>query len=188
MRKITIELLRLGEEPILAGRLSGRRAFVEALGQVPTEQASVLIVLNFAGIELATSSFLNEMVLPLREHLRLRRPAGYVMVANLNQQVHEEFEELLRRSGDALLVASDITLSVDLVGNLDQKLQETFDLVRSKTEATASELYSETGDAGIGPTGWNNRLSALASKSLLYETTEGRTKRYRILDGEYDGR
>jgi hypothetical protein len=184
MSEVKIPILRPHDEPVLAGRLNGRRAFVRILEELPPVNVPTVLILDFCDVELATSSFLSEAVLPLRDHLRLRRPPVYVVVANPSEKVREEFEELLNRSGEALLTcASSATGEIahsELMGKLDPKLLETFDLVQRKGETSAVELHADSDESGgIGPTAWNNRLAALASKSLLIETSHGRTKKYR---------
>jgi hypothetical protein len=170
-------------EPILAGRLSGKRAFLQTLEQLPEISAPTLVLLDFDRIELATSSFLSEAIFPLRDHLRLRRFPGYVVVANLCENVREEIEELVRRVGDAVLTCAldrDGNISdVQLCGRLDQKLQETLDLVNSKGVTTAVELHAASHSDSVGVTAWNNRLTVLSAKSLVVEEQQGRTKKYR---------
>jgi hypothetical protein len=184
MKTITLTMLRPGVDPILAGRLSGQRAFVAALEQFPELTEPALVLLDFRGVDLATSSYLSEVLVPLRDHLRLRRQPGYAVAANLNERVREEIEEMLRRSGDAFLTCvADGTggiTEVQLCGRLDEKLQETLKLVSSKRETTAAQLYEETRSVdSVGATAWNNRLASLAAKSLVVEITQGRTKKYR---------
>ena len=183
MKLVCIRLGRLGVEPILAGRLAGKRMFVDALQEMPLMSEAAIVLLDFAGIELATSSFLSELLIPLRDHLRLRRPPGYVVAANANGKVREEMDELLSRIGDALLVCDSADTKISnlaLVGNLDPKLSETLELVRRKGETSAVELHGEFADSeAIGPTAWNNRLAALANKSLVIEIPQGRSKKYR---------
>jgi hypothetical protein len=134
-------------------------------------------------VELATASFLSEAVLPLRDHLRFRRPPAYVVVANLAARVAEEFDELLIRMGDAMLAcelaANGDIAHVRLMGKLEEKLLETFNLIRQRGAASAVELHAESRESErIGPTAWNNRLSVLTSKSLVMEIAQGRTKKY----------
>jgi len=184
MNIITFPMLRPGVDPILAGRLSGQRAFVAALEQFPELTEPSLVLLDFSGVELATSSYLSEVLAPLRDHLRLRRQPGYAVAANLSEKVREEIEEMLRRSGDAFLTcatdkAGQIT-DVQLCGNLDEKLQETLKLVSRKRETTAAQLHEESRAVDtVGATAWNNRLASLAAKSLVVEILQGRTKKYR---------
>ena len=143
-----------------------------------------LVLLDFRNVDLATSSFLSEVVLPLRDHLRLRHPPGYAVAANLSETVREEVEEMLRRSGDALLTcttnAAGHISEVQLCGKLEDKLQETLSLVSRKRETTAAQLHEESREVdAVGATAWNNRLASLAAKSLVVEVLQGRTKKYR---------
>jgi hypothetical protein len=184
MKIIMLPMLRPGEEPILAGRLTGKRAFVAALEQFPVIAEPALVLLDFRGVGLATSSYLSEVLLPLRDHLRLRRYPGYAIVANLSDKVREEIEEMLRRSGDALLTCSTDAAGhisdVELCGKLEDKLQETLSLVSRKRETTAAQLHEESRAVdAVGATAWNNRLASLAAKSLVVEVLQGRTKKYR---------
>ncbi len=168
MKTVTLPMLRPGVDPILAGRLSGKRAFVATLEQFPELAEPALVVLDFTGVDLATSSYLSEVLVPLRDHLRLRRQPGYAVAANLSEKVREEIEEQLRRSGDAFLTCTD------------EKLQETLLLVSRKRETTAAQLYEESRTIDmVGATAWNNRLASLAAKSLVVEILQGRTKKYR---------
>ncbi|NJO33858.1 MAG: hypothetical protein HC869_12650 [Rhodospirillales bacterium] len=43
---------------------------------------------------------------------------------------------------------------------------------------TAPELAARFSHQGIGPTAWNNRLSALATKGLLVERKQGKSKSF----------
>lgn len=182
MTIVTIPVLYPDEEPVVAGRLSGRRFVVRVLEQLAVGGAS-LVVLDFARVEIATSSFLGEAVLELRDHLRMRRVATYLAVANLGASVREEMEDLLGRAGDALVMCSSAaggtTSGAELIGHLDGKLLETFEMVRNLGEASAVDLHAASASSGVGPTAWNNRLSTLAAKGLLVEQATGRTKKYR---------
>ena len=148
MNRLTIPMLRPGAEPVLAGRLAGKRAFLSALEQLPEMAEPTLVLLDFRDVALATSSYLSEAVLTLRDHLQLRRHPGYVVSVNLSDNVREEIEEMLRRSGDALITCATETngliRDVQLCGKLDIKLQETLALVSRKGETTAVELHAKS--------------------------------------------
>lgn len=186
MKFVTVKIWQPTDEPYLAGRIDGRRALVRLLEAVPQERDTLLVIVDFLGVELATSSFLSESVLRLRDHLRLGGVATYLAVANLSELVAEEFDDLLRRAGDALVAcemgADDQPVNGRLIGRLDPKLAETLELLAAKGEASAVDLHG-VGDRGIGPTAWNNRLSSLAAKSLVEEIPSGRSKKYRPLLG-----
>lgn len=175
-------MLRPDEEPTLAGRLCGKRALVRFLEGLPPLADPAVVALDFKGVALATSSFLDEAVLHFRDHLRLGRTPASLIVANLGDGVEEELDDLLIRASDALLSCklsdhSEVS-DVRLLGNLEPKLKETFDLVNKKGEASATELHTESDDP-IKATAWNNRLNALVAKSLLIEIPLGRAKKYR---------
>lgn len=186
MNTITIPMLRPEAQPVLAGRLDGKRAFARTLEALPTIAAPTLVVLDFNGAEIATSSFLDEAVIRCRDHLRLGRSPAYLMVANLNTQIEEELHDLLVRASDAMV---SCTISGNghigdkkMLGALEPKLSETLELVKQKGGASAVQLHDEADDAEkkIGPTAWNNRLSSLAAKGLVVEVVQpGRTKKYR---------
>jgi hypothetical protein len=72
-----------------------------------------LVLLDFTGVDLAASSYLGEVLVPLRDHLRLRRQPGYAVAANPEEKVREEIEEMLRRSGDTFL-----TCATDAAGEI----------------------------------------------------------------------
>lgn len=184
MLPIILPMVIPGAEPVLAGRLDGKRAFARLLEALPALQEPAIVILDFRSASLATSSYLSEAVLALRDHLRLRRVPAYTVVANLNEKVREEFDELLGRAYDAFL-ACDLSeggqvSNPQLIGYLEPKLRQIFDLARSKGEVGATDLHAEAGEAPrVGPTAWNNRLNALAEKGLLMEFSAGRAKRYR---------
>jgi hypothetical protein len=184
MNTVRLPLLPSGSEPVLAGRLSGQRGFVAALEQLPEFDGPALVALDFSGVDLATSSYLSAVLIPLRDHLRLRHQPGYAVAANLGEQVREEVDEMLRRAGEVFLVctidAGDRISDVDLCGKLDDKLEETLKLVSRKQETTAAQLHEESRETDpVGATAWNNRLASLAAKSLVVEILQGRTKKYR---------
>lgn len=186
MNTITIPMLRPDAQPILAGRLDGKRALARTLESLPNITTPTLVILDFKGVELATSSFLDEAAIRCRDHLRLGRSPAYLMVANLNTQIEEELHDLLVRSSDAMvsctMSGNGHTENKKMLGSLEPKLNETLELVKQKGGASAVQLHEEADETEkkIGPTAWNNRLSSLAAKGLLVEVVQsGRTKTYR---------
>ncbi len=170
---------------MLAGKLDGKRMFLRNLEALPAIEEPTMVIVDFHGIELATSSFLTEAIIRLRDHLRLGRSAAYLIVANLSEKVGEELNDLLARAKDAMIACalSPVGAISDpvLLGALEAKLNDTFRMVKEMGAASATDLHNEAGDEDIGPTAWNNRLATLASKSLVMEIQEGRTKKYKPL-------
>jgi hypothetical protein len=88
----------------------------------------------------------------------------------------------VRARGDVLwsceIDADDAVVSARLIGELDPAQRSTFDAAVELGAITASELAARFADQRIGPTAWNNRLSALATKGLLVERKQGKSKSF----------
>src|SRR6266436_4659102 len=145
MNIAAISVLKPNEEPILAGRLNGKRIFLRVLDELSALDGPATVILDFKPAEIATSSALSELVLPLRDHLRSRRPPAYVVVANLADKVAEELDDVLSRSGEAIPACNfskpkNIS-KARLFGRLDPNLLETFEMIRRKGETSAVELH-----------------------------------------------
>lgn len=170
---------------ICAGAVGGRELLSRLLALTTREpSAPEPVVLDFAAIDVATASFLRESVLAFRNIVRGRRSGFYPVLANLNELIREELQDLLQARSEAILSGEvdsqgHIT-SLKLLGRLDSKQQRIFDLVLERRELDARQLQREFGDSeGVKQTAWNNRLSALAMAGLVVELSEGRNKRYR---------
>ena len=180
---------------VLAGAPNGRRASAKMLEIASREPATVEpLYLDFAGIEIATASFLREAVLVFRDTIRMRRSNFYPIVANANQLIVDELMILVTPNRDALMTcclsADGIASEAALVGDLDPKQRLTFDLVNQRNETDASELMRLYGaEEDVRQTAWNNRLAALSALGLVFELSQGRAKRYRALftQGANDG-
>lgn len=178
---------------ILAGSLDGQRVQHELLKACSGERDNPeLVLLDFSKVELATASFLREGVVEFRDIIRRRRSNHYPVVANANDAVLEELEELLRMRGGAIMTcrsAPDGSIaSVEVLGSLDPKQQMTFELVQAQGETAANELMRAHGasEQTRYATAWNNRLANLAALGLVMEVSQGRTKKYRALFKESD--
>ncbi|HWO42067.1 MAG TPA: hypothetical protein VNO43_09715 [Candidatus Eisenbacteria bacterium] len=177
------------EGPVLAGAITGRKFFTKLLDATANEPPTPEpLFLDFAGVDVATASFLRESVLAFRKTIRARRSNFYPIIANVNKVVLDEIAVLLGPRGDALIICSldekGEPYASRLLGALDPKQRITFDLVQKleETEETnAAELYKDHEKDKIEQTAWNNRLSALAALGLIVELSYGRSKRYRPL-------
>ena len=182
-----IRMLDFEENDVFAGALAGRKALgflIERIGIEP--DAPEPVYLDFAGIEVATASYLRECVLGFRDIVRTRWTTYYPVVANATEAVTEELSVLLEQKRDVLMLCSldgdGVPHSRRLVGELEPKQRITFDLVNRLGEADAGELMSATKSSEtVGQTAWNNRLAMLSKLGLLMETSHGRAKRYRPL-------
>lgn len=169
-------------QTIFSGAMAGRRLLGALIAATPAVDAPTLLLLDFKGVEVATSSFLRESIIAFRDYARQSTPNIYPAVANLTVAVAEELEFFARARGDVLWNC-DLDLrgkikAARLIGNLDPAQLLTFDAVLESGSMSATDLAARFSDADIGPTAWNNRLSALASKGLLVEQRLGKSKSF----------
>jgi hypothetical protein len=169
-------------QTVLSGAIPGRRLLSALIAATPSADAPTLAFLDFTGVEVATASFLRESVIAFRDYARQALPNIYPVVANLPAAVAEELDFFVRARGDVLL-SCDLDSKGDvvtarLVGDLDPAQRATFDVVREVGAISAPELAARFADQHIGATAWNNRLSALASKGLLIERRQGKSKSF----------
>jgi hypothetical protein len=182
-----LKLRDLAEIPVLSGALNGRNMLGKLLESTATEPADPEpLFLDFTGIYVATSSFLRESVVALRDVIRGRHSKLYPVIANANEAVTEELLEVLRARGSVImtckLAADDTVTNGAPLGELDPKQGVTFKMVNDWGLTDAADLMRRYGEVeGIKQTAWNNRLSALAALGLIVELSEGRAKRYRRL-------
>jgi autonomous glycyl radical cofactor GrcA len=173
-------------DAVLAGSLEGRdflSRMIQRTGREPGEPEAVL--LDFSAIEIATSSFLREAVVRLRDMLRGRRSNFYPIIANANDAVTEELTMLLHDHGDALLSCTTNSkgqpVNVEPIGRMEGIQQRTFELIRERGEIGAVEARDLFPEETATVTAWNNRFAALAERGLVIELSRGRLKRYRAV-------
>ena len=189
---VIFNIKTLANTNILAGAGKGRQVLGLLLTEIKEPAMPEAVYLDFFEVEVATGSFLRESILGFRDAVRSRRSNIYPVIANPQDDVKDEFEEILRSRGDVMMMCSISTdgevLDVRLIGSdLDPKQRITFDLVSQYAETDASELrrisqqFSDLNEEKVGQTAWNNRLASLSSKGLVMEFTQGRSKRYKPL-------
>jgi hypothetical protein len=182
-----VKLRALADIPVLSGALNGRTMLGKLLELAAAEPAQPEpLFLDFAGVYVATSVYLRESVMALRDIIRGRHSMLYPVIANANETVREELLEVLKSRGSAVMACAlsgegEVTQAVPL-GELDPKQGVTFKIVHEGGLTDAADLMRKYGAAeGIKQTAWNNRLAALAALGLVVELSEGRAKRYRPL-------
>lgn len=176
MISIQVSTLVSGQA-VLAGAGAGAALLGKLISSRPQLTSPGVIVLDFAGIEVGTSSFLREGVLAFRDYCRATSNA-YPVVANLSELLREELTALLIQRGDALVCCdlSQSQISNPIVlGVLEAKQREILDLIADKESVNAPDLARQFSEEQVGPTAWNNRLSGLAKKSLLISRQSGRS-------------
>ena len=167
-------------QTVLSGAIAGRQLLSALIAATPSADAPTPLFLDFKGVEVATASFLRESVIAFRDYARQSLPNIYPAVANLNTAVAEELDFFVRARGDVLwgcdLDLQGKVIAARLIGDLDPAQRHTFNAVLESGATSAPELAARFADASIGPTAWNNRLSSLASKGLLVERRQGKSK------------
>ncbi len=180
MRHRLIDLT--GGRTVLSGALSGRKLLSLLIAATRTSDTPTPAFLDFDRVEVATASFLREAVIGFRDYARQSLLTVYPVVANLLPAVAEELDFFVRARGDALwsceLDGNDRVLGAQLIGDLDPAQRSTFEAVMEFGAITAPELAARFACQGIGPTAWNNRLAALATKGLLVERKQGKSKSF----------
>jgi len=172
---------------LLAGSIAGTRVFGDLVSKTLPPSKPEVCFFDFAGIEVATTSFLRDCMVAYRNHARSQWPAIYPVGANLTRETRDELEPWLTERGDAFVICNltdDGRVSDSrVIGQIDGKqlvaLQGVLVLGETDVSGLASHVKEE-----VAPTAWNNRLSALAAKGILIEISSGRSKRYRpVLEG-----
>ena len=177
-------LSKLSNKKVLAGSPEGRR-MREILSDLAKASDPGLFVIDFAQIDVATSSFVREAVVIFRNLTRAQRADLYPVVANLNAEVEEELTSVLLQMGDAIwlfdLSKMDVT-GHRLLGKIDPKLRETLDLIENGAGYDAATRWKTTNSTeSVGVTAWNNRLANLAKQGLAFESKVGKQKYYHPL-------
>lgn len=166
----------------LAGATDGTAWFQSARQRVDAAQPG-LYALDFAGIRIATVSWLREGALALCKYAAAMRPEIRFVATNLSQLVREELEVALDATG-SVLIAADLEPSFQprqpiLLGQLDPALRDTLRAVESRSEFDAT--FVSRAIPGVGVSAANNRLAALEAKGILTSERRGRSRLYRPL-------
>ena len=175
-----LTLKQHGGTDVLAGSIAGQKMLASLMAQTGRPDTSEVVYLDFAGISVATASFLRESVIGFRDYCRTCDPVLYCVVANASDTVLEELRMFLRERGDAFwcceLAQDEVVSHARILGKskLEDGQRIALDLVCERKSTTAPEL-SQLGEK-LGPTGWNNRLAALSARLLVRERRDGKLK------------
>lgn len=172
---------------VLAGSIDGQRVFGELVKDTVMPTSPEVCFLDFAGIDVATTSFLRDSVIAYRNHARSTWPFLYPVCANLAPRVKEELSSFLRDRADAFVACvledAERVSGVELLGLIEGKQRDALIGLLDLGESDAPGLREHAGE-DVAATAWNNRLVALAEKGILMEVSTGRNKRYRpVLEG-----
>ena len=174
-----IPVATLARSADLAGAADGVAWFQVARVRLDTAERG-LHAIDFAGIRLATVSWLREGVLALMKYAAAMRPDIVFIVANLGDLVREELAVALEATGTvgvaADLASDNRVRNPVLMGRLDPALNETLRAVRGQKEFDASFVSRALPHVGLSAA--NNRLAALQTRGILKSERRGRTRVY----------
>lgn len=181
-----LSIASLSEQaPVLSGAAEGRRVLADLIARTPNFREPAPLFLDFQGIKVATASFLRESVVFFRNHSRKSHSNIYPVLANLAVPISEELRFYANATNDVFLCCeideNNHSYDGHLIGKLDAAQEFTFEALKKCGPSTASHLAIRFKDQNIGPTAWSNRLSALASKGLLVEQKQGKSKIFRLV-------
>lgn len=177
-----------GQLAVLAGVARGRLMLADLIRWTAKHNPRGTFVLDFAGVEVGSTSFLRESVLAFRDYARAYQPELYPVVANLEDAVREEFNLLLEQRREAMLGCRVNALGVitdpEILGELEAGLEATLDVVRKSGAVTPAEILR---GANMKGPALSNRLATLVRLGLLEAISEGKRRAYRFVLAEAGG-
>jgi hypothetical protein len=189
-----------------SGAILGKH-HVSPLGQrLASASAGEIVVLDFAGIETATSSYLKSTALWLFNCGRLSatstptarredKPGAepfdvFPVILRPTPEVEDGLDEVFGRRFLPCLIAdglkSDGLVAVRMVGELEETLKRTLSFLQDAGATTAADLHQRNPDERINPTAWNNRLAELFRLRLAKRTKQGRFLIYEAITNHID--
>lgn len=176
----------------LAGTAMGRQMLAQLIAETKPITEPTIAYLDFAGIDIATGSFLREAVLGFRDFSRNAIGTLYPVLANANAAIEEELSIYLKDRNDAIWACSlddgGTASTPHILGDLDLVQINTLQLISQNKAISAPELAKMRPNEGIGTTAWNNRLATLAAKGILMEIKQGKTKLFMpVMEATYGG-
>lgn len=181
-----MEVINIGQlagVTVLSGAPRGQQFLGKLISSVSRSVHPQPLFLDFAGVDLMTSSFFRAGILPFRSYC-VEKLNLYPVIANVTEDTLDEIDLVLGPIRDAIILcrldAKTRVTNARIFGILDEKQRITLEAVLREKEADAGILkHRFRKSEEIGITGWNNRLAALVAKGLLIETQKGRGKVYR---------
>ena len=180
---IRFPMLRIASNRVtLAGSAMGRQMLATLIGETKPVTEPTVAYIDFAGIDIATGSFLREAVLGVRDFRRNAIGALYPVVANANAVIEEELSDYLKDRNDAIwacsLDSAELASQPHILGALDAAHQTTLKLLLEHRLISAPELARLRPNEGIGVTAWSNRLATLTAKGIAMEFKSGKGKSF----------
>jgi hypothetical protein len=161
----------------LQGRPLGRKHYprlCELLADVPPGDVALL---DFAGVEIVTGSWINEALVPLLRWAADERNDIFPVLLNFDPAWLDELQIIAEWTHNCFLVArgKGLPKTANLVGSLDVGQKATLVAAVDGAEVTGAAL---SGRDGVKGPAWNNRLKDLFEKRLLRREKRGREQVY----------
>lgn len=181
MNSLTIPLRDLTADfPALTGVSRARRLLATLIAWTADHTPKGTLILDFTCLDNASASFLREAVLAFRDYVRAYQPDVFPVLANLTDEVKEEFDTLLRERGEALLGcqlnSSGVAVDGEVLGFLEPGLDQTLEMIRARGQLALGDMPSET-----KPTTWSNRIASLVRQGFIVPIPEANKRRYRFV-------
>jgi hypothetical protein len=161
----------------LQGRPLGRKHFPRLCELMTDVPSGDVVLLDFAGAEIVTGSWINEALVPLLRWAADERNDIFPVLLNFDPTWLDELQLVAEWTHNCFLVSRGKSLpkSASLVGSLDVGQRATLVAVVHGAEVTGAAL---DGRDGIKGTAWNNRLKDLYQKRLVRREKRGREQVY----------
>lgn len=161
----------------LQGRPLGRKHYprlCELLADIPSGD---VVLLNFAGVEIVTGSWINEALVPLLRWTADEWNDIFPIFLNFDSAWLDELQMVAEWTHNCFLVSrgKGLPKSATLQGSLDVAQKATLLAVVNGSEVTGAALE---GEQGVRGTAWNNRLRDLYQKRLIRREKRGREQVY----------
>jgi len=166
--------------PRLQGKLPGRKDYARLCERLSEAAPGSVVFLDFAGVELASGSWINAALVPLLAWATDERNDLFPVVCNANKDVLEELALVAKYTHSCFVVAGGPIppRRATLVGLLDPGQRSTLEALVELQAVTGAELERQRPAEKVKATAWNNRLKDLYEKRLLRRERRGREQVY----------
>jgi hypothetical protein len=176
-----VNIAKLSGRGVLAGALAGQalRPLVEE--EIRRAPLGAAVVLDFANVELVTSSFFLAAFAWLWTSIEVERLELYPVLASVPEDSKEDIEIALEARRLRVLTgefSAGQLRNVDPLG-LDLVEEDTYRRVAESEETTAGDLFRAA--PKIQSSAWSNRLAQLFSYRLLRRRKQGRELFYSLV-------
>ena len=164
---------------LLQGRPLGKKHYARLCELLSETPAGDIALLDFAGVETVTGSWINEALVPLLRWAVDDRTDLFPVLVNVDPSWLDELQMVAEWTHNCFLVSQRKTSkTAKLIGSLDVAQRATLDAVVDASEVTGAELERRWPDEGVKATAWNNRLKDLFEKRLIRREKRGREQVY----------